>query len=166
MKMVREAAVSAIDTTAKIANCIARLSIPMNPASAAASAPTPNQNSTKPDVKISATMSIAPRMHQRTQNHSLIVDSALRQILHYEPHIRRTFRQPAHEVRIPVFTIRNIDSYIETIACELSLKITPDAVKHLKLKLLFPDSLTLREIDRRVNHLRIVRRDAVVSAAC
>src|SRR5215211_4077332 len=120
--MVREAAVNPIDTTAKIINCIARLSIPMKPAKAAASAPTPNQNSTKPDVKISATMSIAPRMHQRTHNHSLIVNSALRQILQHEPHIRRTLREPPHEVRIPVFPVRNIDPDIEPIARELSLQ--------------------------------------------
>src|SRR5215213_137546 len=165
MKIVRDAAVNAIDTVAKIANCIARLSIPMNPAKAAASAPMPNQNSTKPVVKISATMSIAPRMHQRIQIQSLIVDSALRQILQHEPRIRRTLREPAHEVRIPVFPIRNIDSYIETIARELSLKITPHAVEHLKLELLFSDSLAARKVDRRINHLRIVCRDAVVNAA-
>src|SRR5215211_4348087 len=128
--MVREAAVNPMDTTPTIINCIARLSMPMNPAKAAARAPMPNHNSTKPDVKISATMSIAPRMHQRTQNQSVIVDSALREILQHEPHIRRTLRQPAHEVRIPVFPIRNIDSDIEPIARELSLKITPHAVEH------------------------------------
>src|SRR5678816_477548 len=113
MKMVREAAVNAIDTPAKIKNCIARLSIPINPAKAAASAPIPNHNSTKPVVKISATMSIAPRMHQRTQIQS-IVDSALRQILQHEPHIRRTLSEPAHKVRIPVFPVRNIDCLLYT----------------------------------------------------
>src|SRR5215213_7174235 len=165
MKMVREAAVNPIDTTAKIANCIARLSIPINPANAAASAPMPNQSSTKPDVKISATISIAPRMHQRTQNHSLIVNSALRQILQYEPHIRRTLSQPAHKIRIPVFPVRNIDPDIEPIARELSLKVAPHPVEHLELKLLFPDSLAPREVDSRIDHLRIVGRDPVVNAA-
>src|SRR5215213_2792463 len=164
MKMVREAAVNPIDTTAKIANCIARLSIPINPANAAASAPIPNQSSTKPDVKISATMSIAPRMHQRIQIQS-IVASALRQILQHEPHICRTFRKPAHEVRIPVFPIRNIYSYIETVARELSLKITPHTVKHLKLELLFPDSLARRKVYGRFDHLRIVCRNTVVDIA-
>src|SRR6185503_3648929 len=139
--------------------------MPMNPAKAAASAPIPNQNSTKPDVKISATMSIAPRMHQRTQNQSVIVDSALRQILQHKPHIRRTLGQPAHEVRIPVFPVRNIDPDIEPIARELSLEIAPHAVEHLKLKLFFPDSLASREVDSRINHLRIVRRDAVIDTA-
>src|SRR6185295_20224927 len=133
--MVREAAVSAIETTAKSANGIARLSIPRKPANAAASAPMPNQSSTKPVVKISATMSIAPRMHQSIQIQS--IDSALRQILHHEPHIRRAFREPAHEVRIPVFPIRHIDSDLVTIACELSLEVAPDTVEHLKLKLIF-----------------------------
>jgi hypothetical protein len=50
------------------------LSIPIKLANAANNAPIPNHNRTKPDVKISATMSIAPRMHQKTHNHSLIVD--------------------------------------------------------------------------------------------
>src|SRR3569832_2670105 len=139
--MVRDAAVSAIDTTAKIANCIARLSIPMNPANAAASAPMPNQSSTKPVVKISAMMSIAPKMHQRIQI-QFIGTSALRQILQHEPHVRRPLGQPAHEVRIPVFSIRNIDPDVEPVARELSLQIAPDAVEHLKLKLFFSDSLT------------------------
>jgi len=31
-----------------------------------------------------------------------------------------------------VFPVGDIDPYIETIACELSLKIAPHAVKHLK----------------------------------
>src|SRR6185295_18433500 len=106
--------------------------MPMNPAKAAASAPIPNQNNTKPDVKISATINIAPRTHQRTQNQSAI--STLREILQHEPHIRRALSQSAHEVRIPVFSIRNIDPYVETIPGELMLKVTADTVKHLKLK--------------------------------
>ena len=48
--------------------------MPIKLAKAANNAPIPNQSSTNPDVKISATMSIAPRMHQITQNHSLIVE--------------------------------------------------------------------------------------------
>src|SRR5829696_2643624 len=106
----------------------------MNPAKAAASAPIPNQSSTKPDVKISATISIAPRMHQRIQNQSLILP--LREILHDEPDIRRALGQPAHEVRIPVFSVRNIDSNVVTIPGELMLKIPAYAVEHLKLELL------------------------------
>ena len=47
--------------------------MPTKLANAANNAPIPNQSSTNPVVKISAIMSIAPRMHQRTQNHSLIV---------------------------------------------------------------------------------------------
>src|SRR5215208_1448922 len=158
MKIVREAAVSADETTAKIMNWMNRLSMPMNPAKAAASAPIPNQNSTKPDVKISATISIAPRMHQRTQNHSLIycfiragprksTASALRQILQHEPDIRRSFGQPAHEVRIPVFSVRNIHSHVESIPRELALKITTHTIQHLKLVLLFSDSFTRSEVD-------------------
>src|SRR5215218_9452366 len=99
MKIVRDAAVSATETTAKIKNWMTRLSMPINPANAAASAPIPNHSSTKPDVKISATISIAPRMHHRTQNQSLIL--SFREILQYEPDIRRPLREPAHEVRIP-----------------------------------------------------------------
>src|SRR6185295_5640875 len=137
--------------------------MPMNPAKAAASAPIPNQNSTKPDVKISATISIAPRMHQRTQNQSAI--SALREILHHEPDIRRALSQPAHEVRIPVFPIRNIDSHVEPIAGELVLKVAADAVKHLKLELLLADPFARGKFDRRIDHLRIVRGNAVISTA-
>src|ERR1041384_8240964 len=137
--------------------------MPMNPAKAAASAPIPNQNSTKPDVKISATISIAPRMHQRTQNQSAI--STLREILHDEPDIRRAFSQPAHEVRIPVFPVRNIDSHVEPIAGELVLKISPDAIEHLKLKLLLANPFARGKFDRRIDHLRIVRGDAMINTA-
>src|SRR5215213_6845297 len=134
-----------------------RLSMPIKPANAAASAPIPNHNNTKPDVKISATMSIAPKMHHKTQNQSLML--TLREILQDEPDIRRPLGEPAHEVRIPVFSVRNIDSQVEPVACELSLEIAPHTIKHLKLVLLFPDTFTLREVDCRVDHLRIVRRD-------
>src|SRR5688572_4065400 len=124
--------------------------MPTKPANAAANAPMPNQSSTKPDVKISATISIAPRMHHRTHNQSdmlshcqlpisncqLIkpvskqignwqsaITSALRKILQYEPDIGWTLAQPAHEVRIPVFSVRNIDSHVETIPRELVLQV-------------------------------------------
>src|SRR5215212_5015907 len=140
---------------------MARLSMPIKPANAAASAPIPNHSSTKPDVKISATMSIAPKMHHRTQNQSLIL--AFREILQHEPDIRRPLGEPAHEVRIPVFSIRNIDSQVETVARELSLQVSPHTVQHLKLVLLFRDSFTLGKVDRGVDHLRIVRRDAVIN---
>src|SRR5215208_4064212 len=123
MKIVREAAVSADETTAKIMNWMNRLSMPMNPAKAAASAPIPNHNNTKPDVKISATISIAPKMHHKTQNQSLML--TLREILQDEPDIRRPLGEPAHEVRIPVFSVRNIDSQVETVARELSLQVSP-----------------------------------------
>src|SRR6185436_13466745 len=63
--------------------------------------------------------------------------SALRKILHYEPDIRRPLGEPPHEVRIPVFSIRNIDSQVEAVACELVLQVAPDSVEHLKLVLLF-----------------------------
>src|SRR5829696_5776815 len=132
----------------------------MNPAKAAASAPIPNQSSTKPDVKISATISIAPRMHHKIQNQSFI--STLREILQHEPHIRRTLSEPAHEVRIPVFSVRNIDSHVVTIPGELMLKIPADTVEHLKLELFLPDPFARGKFNRRIDHLRIVRGDAVI----
>jgi len=72
MKIVRDAAVRPIETNAKIRNWTTRLLIPINPANAAASAPTPNHSSTKPDVKISATINIAASTLHNTQNQSLI----------------------------------------------------------------------------------------------
>ena len=64
---MRDAAVSAIDTIAKIKNCATRLSTPSKPANAAASAPMPNHSNTKPVEKISATIRIAPRIVQKIQ---------------------------------------------------------------------------------------------------
>src|SRR5690349_24316195 len=123
--MVRDAAVKPIDTKAKIRNWTARLSIPTRPASAAASAPTPNHSSTKPDVKISATISIAPRMLHNTHNQLgisvSVPGSAFEDVLHHEPNVRRTFCEPPHEVRIPVFPVRHIDSYVEAITRKLAL---------------------------------------------
>src|SRR5215217_3396673 len=115
-------------------------------------------------------MSIAPRMHHRTQNQSFIslffsasLWLTLREILQHEPDIRRPLGEPAHEVRIPVFSVRNIDSQVESVARELSLQITPHTVEHLKLVLLFPDTFPFSEVDRSIDHLRIVRRDAVIN---
>src|ERR1041385_4069970 len=141
----------------------------MKAASAAASAPTPNHSNTKPDVKISATTSIAPRINHKTQYHSLIClrvfeslvplcgrGLAFCQVLQHEPDIRRSLSQPAHEVRIPVFPVRDIDSHVESVAGQLPLQITPDTVKHLKLELLFPNSLAGREFHRGIDHFWIV----------
>src|SRR5215213_4073777 len=111
--------------------------MPMNAANAATNAPMPNQSNTKPDVKISATMSIAASMLQRTQNQSLI--STFHEVLHHEPNICRALGQPAHEVRIPMFSVRNIDAHVEAVVRELSLQVAPHAEKHLELKLLFSD---------------------------
>src|SRR5829696_3897103 len=57
--MVRESAVSADETAMKRKNCAASPA-PRKAASAAASAPTPNQSSTKPGVKTSAMTSTTP----------------------------------------------------------------------------------------------------------
>lgn len=75
--IVRDITVSEIDTTANAANCHPTPS-PTKAAKAAANAPRPNQNSTKPSVKISAiisptattshnihaTLSIRPNIHE------------------------------------------------------------------------------------------------------
>src|SRR5687767_2577953 len=143
--------------------------MPTSPANAAASAPMPNHNSTKPDVKTSATMSIAPRMLHKTQNQSLIFVLLLltfHEVLHHKPDICRALGKPAHEVRIPVFSVRNIDAHVEAVSRELSLQVAPDAEEHLKLKLLFADAFALCEARRGVDHCWIVRGDAVVHAAC
>src|SRR4030095_13438480 len=182
-----------------------RLSIPTKAASPAASAPIPNHNSTKPDVKISATMRIAPSTAQNTQSPSVIAfslergglasdrgagagsrsrkflplpaapapdfarpphsNSNLKQILHHEPNICRPLGQPPHEVRIPVFSVRHIDSHVVAIARQLFLKIAPDAVQHLKLKFIFSDSFSCRKLNCRIDHLWIMRRDPVIDAA-
>ncbi len=64
-----------------------------------------------------------------------------------------------------MFSIRDIDSYVETVAGELALQVTTDTVEHLKFVLLLPDSFTRSKIDGGVDHLRIVRGDAVVNTA-
>src|SRR5215210_8698126 len=101
--MVRESAVRADETTMKRMNCAASPA-PRKAASAAASAPTPNQSSTKPGVKTSAMTRTTPRIVHRIQpQFSLIFGrpSALQKVLQHEPDVGRALGEPAHEVRIP-----------------------------------------------------------------
>src|SRR6185503_3476782 len=104
--------------------------MPIIPSKAAARAPIPNHRSTKPDVNTSATIRTNPSTTQKIQSQLPIyapfikVDSPLEHVLHHEPDIRRSLSQATHEVRIPVFSIRNIDPHVITVTCQLALEIT------------------------------------------
>src|SRR5687768_12290152 len=87
------------------------------------------------------------------------------EILQYKPDVCRSFGEPSHEVRIPVFSIRHIYPHVVAVFGELSLQVAPDAKEHLKLKRVFSNSLLLCVVDGGVDHFRIVCRDTVVSSA-
>src|ERR1043166_1370204 len=138
--MVRESAVRIIESAMKMRNCAARPT-PRTLASAAASAPTPNQSSTKPGVKTSAMMSTTPRIVQRIQMMLSIsvrachrmkgarngarrekvkrggrAASALEKVLHDEPDVRGALGQAAHEVRIPGLAVRAVAAHAVPLA--------------------------------------------------
>src|SRR5438034_4859553 len=129
MKIVREAAVSAIETPAKIKNWSPRLLMPIKPVNAAASAPIPNQSSTKPELNTSATMRIKPSTHQRIQIRLSMFALAFKQIAHHKPDVCRALSQPAHKVRIPVFAIRHIDAHVITVARQPGLQVAANAIE-------------------------------------
>ena len=64
-----------------------------------------------------------------------------------------------------MFSIRHVDSHAVTIARQLLLQITADAVEHLKLECIFADPLALGKLNRGIDHLRIMGGDAVIGAA-
>src|SRR5262245_20467607 len=113
---------------------------PRNPSSAAASAPTPNQRSTKPGVKTSATIITTPKMAQTIHEYDSISlvwsrhpgrtgrQLTLEHILHHEPNIGGPLGQPPHEVRIPVFAVRNVDPHAISVAGQLDLQVAADPV--------------------------------------
>src|ERR1043166_5265669 len=138
--MVRESAVRIIESAMKMRNCAARPT-PRTLASAAASAPTPNQSSTKPGVKTSAMMSTTPRIVQRIQMMLSISvrachrmkgarngarrekvkgggrpASPLKKVFHDDPDVRGPLARAAHKVRIPGFAVRDVDAHAVTLA--------------------------------------------------
>src|SRR5918992_277729 len=115
--MVRERAVSAVETTMKRMNCAASPA-PRKAASAAARAPTPNQSSTKPGVKTSAMTSTTPSIVHRihVQLSFIRAASALQKVLHHEPDVGGALGEPAHEVRVPGLPVRHIDPHVVALA--------------------------------------------------
>src|SRR5438105_7479132 len=88
-----------------------------------------------------------------------------KEVLENEDRIRRPLGETAHQVRIPFRAERDVHAHAPSIANELLLQIAADAVQHLKLERVGSDVLAPREGDRRVDHLRIVRRDSVIRPA-
>ena len=52
-----------------------------------------------------------------------------------EPHVCGTLGKTAHEIRVPVAAIRNIDSHPISLSHQPFLQVSPYPVEHLKLKL-------------------------------
>ena len=66
---------------------------------------------------------------------------SFQQILHYKPNVRGSFCETAHEIRIPVLPIGNVNPHSPAVPRQLLLQIATDAVKHLKLKGVFGNPL-------------------------
>src|SRR5215211_3222108 len=126
--MVRESAVSADETTMKRMNCAASPA-PRKAASAAASAPTPNQSSTKPGVKTSAMTSTTPStVHRIHVQFSPIAALAFEEVLHHEPDVGGALGEPAHEVRVPRLPVRHVDPHVVALSRQALLQVAPHAV--------------------------------------
>src|SRR5215471_7675757 len=106
---------------------------------------------------------LTPALSQREREQSTS-KSPLQKILQHKPDVCRPLSQSPHEVRIPVFSVRHVDPHAPAVAGELFLQIAPDPVKHLKLKSVFSDPFALRKINRRVDHLRVMRGNAMIGA--
>src|SRR5262249_41265023 len=79
------------------------------------------------------------------------------QIPQDEQRVRRTFRQTAHEVGIPLRPERNINAAAPAFFHQAVLQVTADAVEHLKLERRRRDLLLLCELDGCANHALVVR---------
>src|SRR5580765_1851942 len=76
-----------------------------------------------------------------------------------EPQIRRSFRQPPHEPRVPVAAVRDEHSAAPSAANQPLLLAGLNPVKHLYFDVVFGDSLVAREIRDSLDKWRIVRRE-------
>src|SRR5438105_15351496 len=98
------------------------------------------------------------------EQRALVSDLALEHVLQHEPDVGGSLCQTAHEVWIPSLPIWHIDAHVVTVARELHLQVAAHTVEHLKLEGRFRDALALSKINRRIEHLRIVRSDAMIDA--
>ncbi len=62
-------------------------------------------------------------------------------VTYYKHQIGRALCQAAHQVGIPLRTIRNIDAHIVALAHQFFLQVTTNTVQHLKFKGLFADAM-------------------------
>ena len=65
----------------------------------------------------------------------------LKEIPRQERHVCRAFRQPPHEIRIPLAPERDIEANVIALLRQLELKITAYSIQHLKFEMLFGNVL-------------------------
>src|SRR5579871_516712 len=85
--------------------------------------------------------------------------SAADEIAQEEEHVRGPLGEPAHEVAVPVRTVRSRDENRVAATDEVELELRADAVEHLELEALLRDLVLARERDRVLDQLLVVRRD-------
>src|SRR5262249_36950593 len=83
-----------------------------------------------------------------------------------KPYICRTLRKPTHKIRIPIPSVRYVDPHPITLCHQLFLEVPPDAVQHLKFKSVRRDIPFSCKLYGGVDHVFIVRGDAVVKPRC
>src|SRR5579862_3373865 len=73
------------------------------------------------------------------------VPLAPEQVAHDEKQIRRPFRQPPHEISIPLRPIRNIQADAPSLLDQRPLQAPPDAVEHLEFEAVCGNIVLARE---------------------
>src|SRR5687768_10955999 len=80
----------------------------------------------------------------------------------HEQHVRRPLREPSHEVRIPLGSVRDVHPQARAAIEQAALEVAPDAVQHLVLEPIGTDAALARGGGDALEHVGIVRRDAGV----
>jgi hypothetical protein len=82
-----------------------------------------------------------------------------KEIRNKEPDVCRSFGKSSHKVRIPVRAKWNIHAHRVSIFCQLFLKVTADAIKHLKFQPFLWQSTLLSLMLCKLDALFIMGRD-------
>src|SRR6187399_1010030 len=65
---------------------------------------------------------------------SFVLCLAPEEVAHNENNVCRTLGEPSHEVRIPLVSIRDVNSHIIALCSQVGLLFSPDPVEHLELE--------------------------------
>ncbi len=65
----------------------------------------------------------------------------------------------------PILPKGNVNTHPKSALHQPPLQIGANSIQHLKLEIIFRDSLLRRPANRLADHLRIMRRDPVINAA-